>query len=207
MHLIFHLIDNFTNYIMNLFYCFLISLLSINLQDDGNVRLQEEYAAARSRVSSVISENGIENEISGSEYLVFMMGDIGNMLIIISYDSQFKIYRYFNKVMSVVSYEYKKNLPEIVSLFEFADRQKSPLIYDVVDKDAEYNPFYYYLGIFDEYNKPMLELNRHSMKAFKQKVKPRKLRKIYPLTPEQTSCIDSLFIGYYIDVYLNQSAD
>lgn len=192
---------------MNLFYCFLITLLSISSHDDRNIRLQEEYAAARSRINSVISENGMENEISGSEYLVFMTGGISNMLIIISCDSQFKIYRYFNKEMSVVSYESKKNLPEIVSLFKFADSQETPLIYNVLDKDAEYNPFYYYMGIFDESNRPMLELNLHSMKAFKKTIKPRKLRKIYPITPEQGSCIDSLFMGYYIDVYMDKTAN
>jgi hypothetical protein len=174
-----------------------MTLLSVSPQDDGSVRLQEEYAAARSRISTAITENGLENEISGSEYLVYMTGDNGNMLIIISCDSQFKIYRYFNKVMSVVSCESKKNLPEMVSLFEFTESQESPLVYNVIDKDAEYNPFYYYLGIFDEYNHPMLELNRYSMKAFKKTIRPRKQGRNYPLTPEQRSCIDSLFIGYY----------
>lgn len=184
-----------------------MTLLSISSQDDGNVRLQEEYTAARSRINSVMLENGMEDEISGSEYMVFMTGGIGNMLFVISCDSQFKIYRYFNEEISAVSYESKKNLPEIVSLFELADSQESPLIYDVIDKDAEYNPFYYYLGIFDECNCPMLELNSHSMEAFKQTIKPRKLRKIYPLTPEQGLCIHSLFIGDYVEGSMNQPAD
>lgn len=179
---------------MSFLYCFLITLLFINPQSDRNVSLQEEYRAARCKIQSVISENNIGTEIYGSEYMVYMTGGIGNMVIISSQDSDYKIYRYVDKDFSFSSVS-KKYLPEIKSIFEFVHSQEEPLNYEYKDIVAEYNPLYFYLGVFNEENIPMLELNRDSMKAFKQTIKSREKRKSSPLTKAQTSCLLMLLLN------------
>jgi hypothetical protein len=178
---------------MNLFYCFLITLFSICPQENRNPKLMEEYAAARSAVSSIISDHCLTSEIDGSEYMVYKLGG-GGMLFIIPYASEFKVYRYKDKVMSHTTLP-KDSLPEIESLFNFAHSQESPLIYDAIESNAKYDPFYFYFGIFNGEGTPILELNSHSMKAFKQTISSRKQRKTYPLTQEQGYCLLSLFLS------------
>lgn len=143
--------------------------------DDGFENPQRaRFEAARQRISEAVASNNIEVDN-------FIAVEIADGTVIISpQDSLYNVYtiQRGNGVRKLS--KLKGSLPQITSIFEFASALKAPLICETVKEKKEYNPFYWYFGVFDAENKALLEINDDSTER--------------PITSEQAECVLQLVL-------------
>ena len=141
--------------------------------DDGFENPQRaRFEAARQRISEAVASNNI----GGATYIAVEIA--GGTVIISPQDSLYNVYtiQRGNGVRKLS--KLKGSLPQITSIFEFASALKAPLICETVKEKKEYNPFYWYFGVFDAENKALLEINDDSTER--------------PITSEQAECVMQL---------------
>ena len=143
--------------------------------DDGFENPQRaRFEAARQRISEAVASNNIEVDN-------FIAVEIAGGTVIISpQDSLYNVYtiQRGNGVRKLS--KLKGSLPQITSIFDFASALKAPLICETVKEKKEYNPFYWYFGVFDAENKALLEINDDSTER--------------PITSEQAECVLQLVL-------------
>jgi hypothetical protein len=143
--------------------------------DDGFENPQRaRFEAARQRISEAVASNNI----GGATYIAVEIA--GGTVIISPQDSLYNVYtiQRGNGVRKLS--KLKGSLPQITSIFEFASALKAPLICETVKEKKEYNPFYWYFGVFDAENKALLEINDDSTER--------------PITSEQAECVMQLVL-------------
>ena len=143
--------------------------------DDGFENPQRaRFEAARQRISEAIASNNIEVDN-------FIAVEIaGGTVIICPQDSLYNVYtiQRGNGVRKLS--KLKGSLPQITAIFDFASALKAPLICETVKEKKEYNPFYWYFGVFDAEKKALLEINDDSTER--------------PITSEQAECVLQLVL-------------
>ena len=143
--------------------------------DDGFENPQRaRFEAARQRISEAVASNNIEVD----NFIAVAIA--GGTVIISPQDSLYNVYtiQRGNGVRKLS--KLKGSLPQITSIFEFASALKAPLICETVKEKKEYNPFYWYFGVFDAENKALLEINDDSTER--------------PITSEQAECVLQLVL-------------
>ena len=143
--------------------------------DDGFENPQRaRFEAARQRISEAVASNNIEVD----NFIAFEIP--GGTVIISPQDSLYNVYtiQRGNGVRKLS--KLKGSLPQITAIFDFAAALKAPLICETVKEKKEYNPFYWYFGVFDAENKALLEINDDSMER--------------PITSEQAECVLQLVL-------------
>ena len=146
--------------------------------DDGFENPQRaRFEAARQRISEAIASTDIESEIQSSAYIAVEIA--GGTAIICPQDSTYNIYIITKEGESKFSRP-KGYLPQVTSIFDFASALNAPLICEAVEEKTEYNPFYWYFGVFDGESKVLLEMNEDSKER--------------PITSEQAECVIQLVL-------------
>jgi hypothetical protein len=143
--------------------------------DDGFENPQRaRFEAARQRISEAVASNNIEVD----NFIAVEIAD--GTIIICPQDSLYNVYtiQRGNGVRKLS--KLKGSLPQITSIFEFASALKAPLICETVKEKKEYNPFYWYFGVFDAENKALLEINDDSTER--------------PITSEHAECVMQLVL-------------
>ena len=143
--------------------------------DDGFENPQRaRFEAARQRISEAVASNNI----GGATYIAVEIA--GGMVIVCPQDSLYNVYtiQRDNGVRKLS--KLKGYLPQITSIFDFASALKAPLICETVKEKKEYNPFYWYFGVFDAEKKALLEINDDSTER--------------PITSEQAECVLQLVL-------------
>ena len=143
--------------------------------DDGFENPQRaRFEAARQRISEAIASNNIEVD----NFIAVKIA--GGTVIICPQDSLYNVYtiQRGNGVRKLS--KLKGSLPQITAIFDFASSLKAPLICETVKEKKEYNPFYWYFGVFDAENKALLEINDDSTER--------------PITSEQAECVLQLVL-------------
>ena len=143
--------------------------------DDGFENTQRaRFEAARQRINEAVASNNIE----GATYIAVEIAD--GTVIICPQDSLYNIYtiQRGNGVRKLS--KLKEYLPQITSTFDFASALNAPLICETAKEKKEYNPFYWYFGVFDADNKALLEMNDDSKER--------------PITSEQAECVMQLVL-------------
>lgn len=153
----------------------LLCSLAARGADDGFENPQKaRFEAARLRISETVASNNIE----GAAYIAVEIA--GGTVIICPQDSLYNVYtiQKGNGVRKLS--KLKGDLPQITSIFDYASALNAPLICETVKEKKEYNPFYWYIGVFDDENKALLEMNDDSKER--------------PITSEQTECVMQLVL-------------
>ena len=149
--------------------------LAVRGADNGFENPQRaRFEAARQRISEAVASNNIEVD----NFIAVAIA--GGTVIISPQDSLYNVYTIQRGYGVRKLSKLKGSLPQITSIFEFASALKAPLICETVKEKKEYNPFYWYFGVFDAENKALLEINDDSMER--------------PITSEQAECVLQLVL-------------